>query len=243
MPDTDHLPGSNLHRGSSNFAFTLHEQVIYETIVVLPLPSGKVHASPVGVRFTGCIESGKETFEAIVYQGAVIHDLLVHARRCIIQFPALHQVDVFVLGFKDLLPEYAGLQTKDENIGQSPVFYLPFLKSIENFFEVRVTDTIDELIDDRVSRASPDNDSATKIMMETVAAHVRNPHLPPFCRYPGLFVEFLVAASRAKMLDPRTSSWNALLVELHSMAENLKKIAPLDERNRYIDSILLKLAS
>jgi hypothetical protein len=223
--------------------FVLYDQVIYETIVVVPFSGDRVHASPVGIRFSGRMESGKESFEAVVYAGATIHDLLVHAEHCVIQFPGWMQVDAFLLGFKDFVPEYANLQFAPENIGHTPVLHLPYLKSIENFYEVRITGVVDESIDDQVSKSSPGHDLASRITMETVAAHVQNPFAPPFCRYPGLFIEFLVAASRAKVLEPRTSAWNQLSAELQSMAEKLKKIAPLDERNEYLDSILLKLES
>lgn len=210
---------------------------LYETIVAVYDGSGAPHASPAGARVLDRLPGGQLSIEVKLFTTSGLHGCLAREKCCVVHFPSDERLDMFLLGFKWSCPGIVAGIADGLAFSPAATVHAPRIDTIPAYIEARVARVQEEDVHDAIVMSTGTPARRDCFLLESTRVSESVGDARPITRWTGLFMEFLVDASRLTLLDPGDDYKRAVDL-LQERLGVMKRLAPGEPGNGVLERVL-----
>nr|MDO8116328.1 hypothetical protein [Candidatus Sigynarchaeota archaeon] len=202
----------------------MRSKVVYEAICSVYSPiDGMPHFTPIGVREMPNDYSNDARFlEARIFCTAKLFAYLFKKKDCVVHFPSIGQQSFYLFAFKNEMSEVLESLVLASGISKARLVDAPVLDALPNRVEARVQDVTFERIDDAIARVDIRNSKRAIFTLRCMRPTFEHPLARALKRPCGLFMDFLVTASRLRMIPGNNPIFDVVLKSLNDNIKHLQ---------------------
>ncbi len=216
---------------------------VYEAIISVYSPiDGLPHFTPVGVR-----EISRDAFvddcflEARIFCTARLFAYLCKKKDCVVHFPASHQQAYFLFAFKTEMASVLDSLVEESGLSKAVLVDAPVLDGLHNFIEARVQDTCFELVDDWIAREDPRHSRRAVFKLRCMRKTREKPFKHALQRPCGEFVDFLINATRLRIIPERNQEFEIMVGALKRGIDKLRASGATKDEALLASSLFQKI--